>query len=123
MGKNSDTDKKLQTVIKSIDDKKGINITAFHVTEQSGYTDYMVFVSGTSTQHNRTMFDYLSRDLKSNGFTKPTAEGEKEAAWILVDAGDIIVNIMLEEVRHYYDLETIWRSSEQVSLDTLRAEK
>jgi ribosome-associated protein len=117
--RKTDTDVKLKTIINAIDDKKGVNILAFHVTEQSGYTDYMVFVSGTSTQHNKTMWENILKELKNNGLIKPTAEGEKEAAWILVDAGDVVVNIMLEEVRHYYDLETIWQKSDSVSIESL----
>lgn len=113
---------KLQKVVNAIDDKKGVNILAFHVTEQSGYTDYMVFVSGTSTQHNRTIWENIVKELKNNGLLKPTVEGEKEAAWILVDAGDVVINIMLEEVRHYYDLETIWQKSDPVSIEPLLSE-
>ena len=115
----SNTHKKLEAILQAVDDKKGINITAFEVTEQSGYTDYMVFVSGTSTQHNKTLWDHLVRTLKNSGFSKPMTEGEKEAAWILVDSGDVIVNIMLEEVRQYYDLESVWNASPTVSVETV----
>ena len=117
--KKTDTKMKLQTIVNAIDDKKGINILAFHVTKQSGYTDYMVFVSGTSTQHNKTLWENIAKELRNDGFSKPSAEGEREAAWILVDAGDVIINVMLEEVRHYYDLETIWQNSDPVAVNSL----
>ncbi|HSW59241.1 MAG TPA: ribosome silencing factor [bacterium] len=107
---------KLKKVISTLSDKKGLNITAFDVDRQSGYTDYMVFVTGTSIQHNQTMSDALTRELKTAGFMKPLVEGAGSAKWILIDAGDVVVNIMLDELRDYYSLEDIWVDSSKVDI-------
>lgn len=107
---------KLKKVINTLCDKKGINIITFDVEKQSGYTDHMVFVTGTSTQHNQTMSEALIRELKTEGFMKPLVEGANSAKWILIDAGDIIVNIMLDEIRGYYSLEDIWFESSKVDI-------
>ena len=37
---------KLETVIRTLSDKKGVNIMVFDVEKKSGYTDFMVFVTG-----------------------------------------------------------------------------
>lgn len=108
--------KKLETVLKTLNDKKGINLAAFDVDKQSGYTDFMVFVTGTSVQHNSAMSDALLDELKIAGFGKPLTEGSGNAKWILVDAGSVVINIMLEEFRDYYDLESIWSSCAKVDL-------
>ena len=110
---------KLKTIVDTLNDKKGINIMAFDVDEQSGYTDYMVFVTGTSIQHNKTMGDALARALKTEGFSRPVTEGDKNSKWILIDSGDVVINIMLDEIRHYYDLETLWEDSAKVDLSLL----
>jgi len=117
--KKSDTESKLKIIVKALDDKKGINIVVFNVGVESGYTDYMVYVTGSSSQHNKTLGDYLFRELKSEGFLKPHAEGSDSGKWILVDAGDVIVHIMLDDLRAYYDLEGIWHESKMVSTDGL----
>ena len=114
--KRSDTDVKLKTIFQILDDKKGINISAFNVTQETGYTDYMVFVSGTSTQHNKTLSESVQRELKSENFLKPHIEGSDQARWILVDAGDVIIHVMMDELRHYYDLESLWIDAEQVDV-------
>jgi ribosome-associated protein len=111
---NNDT--KLKKVVEILQEKKGINIMAFDVDIKSGYTDYMVFVSGTSIQHNQTMSDYLLRELKTAGYSKPLVEGGNSSKWILVDAGDIVINIMLDEIRDYYSLEDIWADSPKVDI-------
>jgi ribosome-associated protein len=109
---------KLKKVINTLCDKKGVNIVAFDVDKQSGYTDYMVFVTGTSIQHNNTMSDALMRELKTAGFLKPLVEGSNSAKWILIDAGDVVVNIMLDEIRDYYSLEDIWVDSRKVDISS-----
>jgi ribosome-associated protein len=111
--------RKLRTIVETLNDKKGINLVAFDVDKQSGYTDYMVFVTGTSIQHNKTMSDAIARALKTDGFSRPIQEGDKNSRWILIDAGDIVVNVMLDEIRHYYDLETLWADSAKVDLNIL----
>lgn len=108
--------KKLKTVLVTLFEKKGINVTVFDVDKQSGYTDFMVFVTGTSVQHNSTMSDSLLQALKSAGFGKPLIEGAGNAKWILVDAGSVVINIMLEELRGYYDLESIWSHCNKVDI-------
>lgn len=111
--------RKLKTIVEALNDKKGINLMAFDVDEQSGYTDYMVFVTGTSIQHNKTMSDAIARALKTDGFSRPIQEGDKNSRWILIDAGDVVVNVMLDEIRHYYDLETLWSDSAKIDLNTI----
>ena len=108
---------KLETVIRTLSDKKGVNIMVFDVEKKSGYTDFMVFVTGTSTQHNTTMADSLFRELKNAGFAKPLVEGETSANWILV-AGSVVINIMLEELRDYYSLEDIWSGCAKVDISS-----
>ena len=111
--------RKLKTIVDSLSDKKGINIMAFDVDEQSGYTDYMVFVTGTSIQHNKTMGDAVARALKTDGFSRPVQEGDKKSKWILIDSGDAVVNVMLDEIRSYYDLEALWAECEKIDIESL----
>ncbi len=110
---------KLKIVLKALDDKKAVNITAYDVSKQSGYTDFMVFATGTSSQHNKTMADSIVREVKTAGFHKSIIEGDRTASWILIDTGDVVVNIMLDNVRGYYDLESLWIDSDQIDAYSL----
>lgn len=112
----SEVARKLRTVVTALDDKKGVNIVVLHIDSPSGYTDYMIFVTGTSIQHNKTLADNVLRMLKDEGFGRYYAEGEQNARWILLDAGSVIVQIMLDEMRDYYDLESIWMDAPRLDI-------
>jgi len=109
--KGSDSRGKLRAVVSALEEKKGVNLTVLHVDSASGYTDHLVFVTGTSVQHNRTLADYTLRRLKEEGFGRFFAEGEQSGRWVLIDAGSVIVQVMLDEIRDYYDIESIWRDA------------
>lgn len=118
MEKN-DQNAKLKTIVRALDDKKGVNIMAFHVEDESCYTDYLLFVTGTSTQHNKAMADFTVRELKNGGYKRAMTEGEQSMKWILIDSGEVVVHVMLEELRVFYDLESIWAKSPRVNIQEL----
>ena len=35
-------------------------------------------------------------------------EGKSESGWILIDCGEVVINIMKNEIREFYDLEGLW---------------
>lgn len=110
---------KLRAIVMALDEKKAVNTAVFSIEASSGYTDYMIVVTGTSTQHNRTLADHTLRVLKEAGFSGASSEGEQHARWILVDAGSVIVHIMLDELRDYYDLESLWPKAPRVDISAM----
>ena len=50
----------------------------------------------------------MVEDLKSNNILVLGVEGQDTSDWILIDCEDLVINIMNNETRAYYDLETLW---------------
>ena len=67
-----------------------------------------MIVSGTSTRHVKSIADEVTRFAKKLGVMPLGVEGEREAEWVLVDLGDVIVHVMLPRVREFYALERLW---------------
>ena len=97
-------------VITSLDDLKAVNITTLPVSHLTAVTDYMVICTGTSDRHVKALANNLVRELKDKGYSAKT-EGEGEGEWILIDAGDAIVHIMLPKTRDFYNLEGLWQDN------------
>jgi len=95
-------------VVSTLEDMKGREIACLQVSEITTITDYMVVVTGTSTRHVKSMADEVMMKVKEAGGTINGEEGKGQAEWILIDLGDVIVHVMLEETRKLYDLESLW---------------
>jgi ribosome-associated protein len=74
-----------------------------------GLTDAFVITSGTNPRQVRTISDEVEHQLKLAGAGSPLCvEGRDDARWVLMDYGDIVVHIFLDEARVFYDLERLW---------------
>ncbi len=102
------TSEKLLSFINDIlADNKAINHVTLDVRGRSSLTDYMVVVTGSSARHVASMCDNIAKTLKTKGID-PISDGLDQANWVVLDAGDVMVHLMREEVRLYYNIEGVW---------------
>ncbi|MGQ9454307.1 MAG: ribosome silencing factor [Armatimonadota bacterium] len=106
-----ETQTKLQIVQEILREKKAENIEVIDVSKRTLIADYFVIASGTSNTHIKAIADGLTIDGKQRGLKKDRIEGYKEARWVLVDYGDIVVHIFAPEERAYYDIESLWQET------------
>jgi ribosome-associated protein len=52
--------------------------------------------------------------LKRHGELPASLEGYKNAEWVLIDYGDIVIHIFSPKAREYYDLERLWRDAKRM---------
>ncbi len=106
----------LEVTLQALEDMKAQDIRAIDVRDMTSITDIMVIASGTSTRHVKAVADNVALEAKKNGMHTPGVEGEKGSEWILIDLGDVVVHVMMPEVRAFYALEKLWSvGSEQRS--------
>lgn len=105
--------KKIKKIVKSIEDKKGENITVLDLKGLTWITDYFIIASGNSIIQTKTIADNILQNIKENPVS---VEGIEDGKWILIDYGEIIVHIFLNETRDYYKLEKLWRDAKVVKI-------
>jgi len=103
----------LATVREAVEELKAKDVTEIDVRGKSSVADYMVIASGTSTRHVKAIADEVVRFAKKLDLMPLGVEGEREAEWVLVDLGDVIVHVMLPRVREFYALERLWTVGDQ----------
>ena len=103
-----DSDRLLDIVLAALDDMKGVDVRVIDVRELTSITDRMVIVSGTSTRHVKALADNVALQAKQHGYQPLGVEGENAAEWVLVDLADVVVHIMMPEIRDFYALEKLW---------------
>ncbi len=102
----------------ALDAMKAENIITIDVTDKSSMNDVMVFATGTSTRHVKALAVSLNADAKKAGVEPFGLEGANEGQWVLVDLGDVVVHIMLPDVRDFYQLERLWQNDDVVDSET-----
>ncbi len=103
-----EVDELQQLVIDALEDIKGKDIRTLDVRGKSSITDVMVFASGTSSRHLKSLADNVITQAKQAGVMPLGVEGEKSGEWVLVDLGDVVVHVMMPEIRDFYQLEKLW---------------
>ena len=94
-------------IIATLEDIKAVDPIAIDVKKISSLTDFMVIASGTSDRHINAMSERVIEGLKKD-ISGMKIEGQGGGAWLLVDAGDVIVHLMSSDAREFYDLESLW---------------
>ena len=110
-----------QQVHAALEELKARDVREIDVRGKTGITDYMVIASGTSTRHVKSIADEVMKYAKRIGNAPIGVEGEREAEWVLVDLGDVIVHVMLPRVREVYALERLWTVGDDAPPDAADA--
>ncbi len=100
-----------------LDDKKGKDIVIIDIGKKSAFADYMIIGSGSSERQISTLRDEIEDYIEKIGGAIKNIEGKKESGWILLDCGDIIVNLFTEEMREKYTVEKVWGDCETILLE------
>ena len=77
-------------------------------TTDSSITDYFVVCTGESNAQIEAIHDKILEKCRELGVDKPKSEGSDHKEWILFDFFDVVVHIMLPDIRQFYNVEKIW---------------
>ena len=95
-------------IAKAASDKKALDIVTLDMRRIPSVSDYFVIASGTSTTQVRAISDNIIDILKEKGERAWHVEGAREALWILLDFGDVVAHIFIDQKRRFYNLEKLW---------------
>jgi len=98
----------VKIVISALEDVKALDIKVLDVTKMTTLFDRMIIASAVSTRQAKAIANNVHDKVKASGGMVYGTEGEDSGGWMLVDLGDILVHIMLPDVRAHYDLEGLW---------------
>lgn len=106
-----------EIIIKTLEDMKALDINTLDVRGKTSITDIMVFASGTSDRHVKSLAESVAFQAKQAGEPAIGLEGATEGEWALVDLNGVVVHIMQPKVRDFYQLERLWSVGDKSSDD------
>jgi ribosome-associated protein len=117
---DSDALATLRVLVAALEEKKAYHLLALDVSAQTSITDTFVICSAGSQRQAQAVADEVDRALAARGVRALAVEGYGQAGWILMDYGEFVLHVFLEERREYYGLERLWGDAPEVT-ETLRA--
>jgi ribosome-associated protein len=88
---------------------KARDIVQVNVEGKSTVTDMLIVCSGNSKKHVSSIAENLVVEMKSADIPPLSVEGKETGEWVLVDLGNVVVHVMQDETRDFYQLEKLWQ--------------
>ncbi len=119
---NGDSSALAREAVKLLLEKKAINVTLFDVREKTSVTDYYVNATGRSSTQVASLADEVADTMENKGRRPLRIEGRSGNAWILVDFGDVIINVFDRASREFYNFDKHLPEDSAVDISDLVAE-
>lgn len=96
-------------------EKGGEDIVVLDVGPVLAVCDHFVICSASNPRQVKTIAEYVEEKVGADGGPRPIrTEGLADLTWVLLDYGDIVVHVFLDETRRHYDLERLWSDVERL---------
>ena len=106
--KNISPNNVVDQIISTLEDSKAVDIISIDLRKKSYISDYMIIAEGSSSRQVSSIAQKVIEKLKKLNIKNISYEGLVRCDWVLLDAGDVIINIFRPEIRQFYNLERIW---------------
>jgi ribosome-associated protein len=117
------SDKPIDLYVDAVLEKKAADVVVLDVRGLTSVADFFIVCSGRSSRQVASIADNAERYLKKKGLKPLSVEGKNEGQWVLLDYGDVIINIFYETVRRFYDLEGLWSDAGRIRTDGMANRK
>ena len=98
-----------ELVVHQLQEMKADDIVVIDVSGKTTIADFFTLACGTSRRHTQAIATRIVDKAKKQGIKPLGIEGHEIGDWILIDLNDVVLHIMLEETRNFYDLESLWQ--------------
>jgi ribosome-associated protein len=99
---------KLEVTLQSIEDLKLTDIYIYNMKERSPFFDHVILATASNKRQLKACAKRIKDDIAQHHQAMVRSEGDDEADWILVDVGEVVVNLFTESERAFYNLEKLW---------------
>ena len=99
---------RIKIIKDALEEKKGRDIAVLEVAELTVIADCFIIVSASNSPQVKALAENVDTKLSENGIQPLRREGIRDARWVVLDYGDIIVHIFKDETRLMYALEQLW---------------
>ena len=104
-------------IAKLLDEKKAMDVAVIDISPKASFADYFVMASAGSERQLDALVDNVEDALEPQKIFPTSVEGKRSSGWILMDYGDVVINVMTVEMREKYNIERIWGDCESLEIN------
>lgn len=93
----------------ALEEKKAIDVKIIDISEVSSLADYFVIASAMNKNQLQALVDNVDEKLGKSGYEPRYIEGKNGNTWVLLDYNDVVIHLLDDESREFYNIEHIWR--------------
>lgn len=109
-------DKLLKTIISAAEEIKAENIRVLDLRGIASFADYLFIASASNTRQVKAIAESIDSEVTKKLKRNPIGrEGESLAQWVLLDYGEVVCHLFLDEIRGFYRLEDLWFDAKPVT--------
>ena len=106
----------LAFTLKAISDRHGEDTAAYDMQGHSILADYYVVTSAGSNRQLHAIANAIIDEAHKVNYYDYRVEGTSESNWLLLDLGDVVVNVFTEDARYFYNVEKLWANGKRLEL-------
>ncbi|HOK40785.1 MAG TPA: ribosome silencing factor [bacterium] len=99
----------INKIIKIAKEKKGFNIKKYSNKRLTYFANYIIIIECFNMQHCRALCDEILLKLKEENYKVENIDGTYQTEWVILDYGNIFVNILTSKKREYYQLDELFQ--------------
>ncbi|KAB2962069.1 MAG: ribosome silencing factor [Thermoanaerobaculia bacterium] len=111
------TSDRVRLAMRAAADTKAEEIRVLSLATVADFADYFLFASGANERQVQAIADRIEEQLREAGARPLHVEGQAAGQWVLLDYGDLVAHVFLEERRRFYGLERLWNDAPDVTAD------
>ncbi len=122
-GKKMEVEKILELIVKTLDKKKATDIQVLGIEDLTVLSDYFVIATASNTTLLKALANEVEYELEKVEVKCHSKEGFESNTWILLDFGNVIVHLFLNDSRAFYSLERLWTDAKQIDIQSFLEEE
>ncbi len=112
------TEELADVIVSAVHDIKGRKVTLINMESlESAPASLFVICQGKSTTQVNSIADNIIGKVREQLGLKPySVDGMRNAQWIVIDYGSVVVHLFLPETHDLYNLEDLWSDADIKSI-------
>jgi len=115
----NDPDASIDLYVTAALGRKALGLVVLDVQQLTSVADVFIICHGRSNRQVAAIAEYIQTYLKKHQIKPLSVEGMKEAHWVLLDYGHLIIHVFYESVRWFYDLEGLWIDAKRIKTESM----